>query len=73
MSDKMVISLRIDSSLTDYFAKAGHATEENAEACLVDFLANFLNDTRYPLTASRTGKQEILLSYRLKAFSDPIF
>lgn len=73
MPGKMIISLCVDSSLSEYFAAAGHASDVDAKDSLVAFMASFLNDTRYPLAACRTGEREILLSYRLKAFADPIF
>ncbi len=74
MAEKMVVSLCIDSSLLDYFVTAGgDGVKGTAEDSLVNFLASFLDDTSYPLAARRTGDREILLSYQLKAFSDPIF
>jgi hypothetical protein len=45
-----------------------NATEE-----LTLFLAMVLNDTRYPLSSSMTDKEEIRLSFRPKAYADPIF
>lgn len=73
MAEKLTINLSIDTSLVNYFMKAGHQDEEHVASCLVDFLASFLNDTRYPLAAQRTGEKEIELTYRLRAFADPIF
>lgn len=73
MTEQIVINLSIDSSLVQYFIEAGHEDEEHVASCLVNFLASFLNDTRYPLAARRTGERDILLKYRLKAFADPIF
>ncbi len=73
MAEKLMINLSIDTSLVDYFLEAGHEDEEHVAACLVDFLAAFLNDTRYPLTARKTGEREIELKYTLRAFADPIF
>ncbi|SHI78632.1 hypothetical protein SAMN02745165_00873 [Malonomonas rubra DSM 5091] len=73
MSEKFTITLAIDSSLVKYFIEAGHEDEEHVAGCLIDFVADFLNDTRYPLAAKRTGEREILLKYQLRAFADPIF
>lgn len=73
MTEKLVINLSIDSSLVDYFIEAGHENEADATATLVNFLASFLNDTRYPLAAHQTGERDILLKYNLRAFADPIF
>jgi len=73
MATQLVINLAIDSSLVDYFINVGHEDAEHVENCLVDFFTSFLNDTRYPLTAKQVGEREILLKYKLRAFSDPIF
>lgn len=73
MTDKFVINLSIDASLVKYFIEAGHETEAFATDDIVAFLAAFLNDTRYPLAAKRTGEHDIELSYRLRAYADPIF
>jgi len=73
MAEKLTINLSIDSSLVEYFLEAGHEDEDHVAECLVDFLSSFLNDTRYPLAAKKTGVREIELKYRLRAFADPIF
>lgn len=73
MTEKLVIGLTIDQSLIDYFIEGGHEDENHAAATLVDFLANFLNDTRYPFEANKTGAREIELKYHLRPFADPIF
>lgn len=69
------VSLLIDPQLLDYFRQgmqrdhlAGDPQEE-----LVAFLAVVLNDTAYPIEAHLTETEEIMLSYRPRAFADPIF
>lgn len=73
MAEKLTINLSIDASLIDYFLEAGHEDEAHVTATLVDFLASFLNDTRYPLAAHQIGEREIELRYKLRPFADPIF
>jgi hypothetical protein len=45
----------------------------NATEKLTRFLSMVLNDTMYPLSSSMTGKEKIRLSFRPKAYADPIF
>ena len=75
MSEKIEIKIVINSSLVEYFEsvmRKDHITFSATEE-LTRFLALVLNDTIYPLSSSMTGKAEISLSYRPKAYADPIF
>lgn len=73
MSEPLEFKLTIDASLVDYFLNVGHESQDQVADSLIDFLASFLNDTRYPLAARRVGEREIVLKHRSKAFADPIF
>lgn len=73
MTEPLEFKLTIDASLIDYFLNFGHESPDQVADSLIDFLASFLNDTRYPLAARRVDEREIVLKYRPKAFADPIF
>jgi hypothetical protein len=75
MSKNIEIKLIINPSLREYFEAGMRKEHINFSAAeeLTRFLALILNDTMYPLSSSMTGKAEISLSYRPRAYADPIF
>jgi len=75
MPESIEIKIVIDPSLAKYFEEGmakQHIQATTAEG-ITEFLATFLNDSRYPIDSSKTNEQEIHLSYRLRSFADPIF
>lgn len=75
MSESIEIKIVIKPSLVEFF-EAGMRKDHinySAEEELTRFLAMVLNDTMYPLSSSISAQQEISLSYRPKAYADPIF
>jgi len=75
MSASIEIKIIIKPSLRKYF-EAGIRKDHinfSAEEQLARFLAVLLNDTSYPLSSCIAGQQEISLSYRPKAYAEPIF
>jgi hypothetical protein len=75
MSKSIDIKIVIDPSLAKYFEEGmseKHIDFSTAEE-ITTFLTMVLNDSLYPVASSKTGEQEIHLTYRPRAFADPIF
>ena len=75
MSESIEIRVVIEPSLAKYFEEGmskGHIDCSIKEE-MTEFLAMVLNDSMYPITSSKTSDQKIHLSYRPKAYADPIF
>jgi hypothetical protein len=75
MSENIEIRVVIDSSLVKFFAEGMRRRhiDISIQEELTEFLAMLLNDTMYPIISSKTGDDKIYLSYRPRAFADPIF
>jgi len=75
MSEQVTVRVVIDEPLVKYFEEgmARSHVECSAEEELTEFLAMILNDTMYPMSSRRVGEREIHLTYRPKAYADPIF
>lgn len=74
MSEKIEIKIVITPSLVEYFEAGMRKDHINYSATeeLTRFMALVLNDTMSPLSSRMTGKEAIRLSYRSKAYADPI-
>lgn len=74
MSEKIEIKIVITPSLVDYFEAGMRKDHINYSATeeLTRFMALVLNDTMSPLSSRMAGKEAIRLSYRSKAYADPI-
>jgi hypothetical protein len=75
MSESIEIKILIAANLFEYFAEGiqkRHIEYSTTEE-ITRFLAMILNDSMYPIAVTKTGDREIQLSYRPRAFADPIF
>ncbi len=75
MSESIEIKIVIDPSLVKYFEEGMNKSHIDCSATeeLTEFLAMILNDSMYPMASRKVSQQEIHLSYRPKAYADPIF
>jgi len=75
MFEPVTIKIVVDAPLVQYFEEGIRKDHVDAstEELLVEFLTNLLGETNYPMSARREGDREVHLSYRSKAFADPIF
>jgi len=75
MPNDATISIIVDASLSDHFAmhlaKAGRSTPP--QEAITSLVSMILESSRYPISAERTGKTEIRISYHFRSFSQPIF
>lgn len=69
------IRLTVDDSLFDHVREGLRQTHSTAvpEDVIVNLLTGVLDGSDLPLAAKRSGKREIIVSYHLRSFSEPIF
>ena len=65
----------VDASLLEHFRKGLQQlhSDEPAEHAIANLVERILDGSEYPVGARRTGDNEILISYHLRSFSEPIF
>jgi len=75
MAEGIEITIVVDAPLVQYFEEGIRKDHVDATTgqLLSEFLANLLGETNYPMSARLKNEREIHLSYRPKAFADPIF
>jgi len=75
MSENIEIRIVVDPSLVKYFEEGMRERHINrcAKEEMCEFLAMNLNDSIYPMASKQTNDHEIHLSYRPKAYANPIF
>ena len=75
MSESIEIQIVVDPSLVEYFEEGMRKRHINCSAKeeMCAFLAMILNDSIYPMASSKTNDHEIHISYRPKAYANPIF
>jgi hypothetical protein len=68
------INLEIDPSLMEHVRGrlAKTARETTPEALITALVTSILDNSGYPIAATRTGAQSIRISYHLRSFAEPI-
>jgi hypothetical protein len=75
MSQTEEIKILVDSSLVDHFNEGLHQQHSNnlVEDQITRLVQIILDGSEYPISAEKTGKNEIRIRYHLRSFSEPIF
>ena len=75
MSPTLDIQLTVDASLMDHVREGLGRTHSTAapEDVVLNLLTGVLDGSDLPIAAKMSGEREILVSYHLRSFSDPIF
>jgi predicted amidohydrolase len=68
------ITIEIDPSLMEHVRGrlAKTARETTPEALITALVTSILDNSGYPIAATRTGAQSIRISYDLRSFAEPI-
>ncbi|MCB1758255.1 MAG: hypothetical protein KDI68_00550 [Gammaproteobacteria bacterium] len=69
------IEITIDPSLLNHFQENLQRLKCNIspEDSITKLVTGILGRSEYPLEATQTGRRKILIGYRLRSFSQPIF
>ena len=75
MVQTLEIQLTVDDSLIDHVREGLRQTHSTAAPgdVIVNLLTVVLDRSDLPLAAKKNGERGILVSYRLRSFSEPIF